>query len=291
MDRFTIRDIENLCRIKAHTLRIWEQRYDFFQAKRKESQHRFYDGNDLRLLLQVAFLYHGGWKVSRIAALGPAGIEGAVRAAQEEPATDEQDILSLVAAGASFDEAAFRDRLNKIVEHKGVEAGMLQVAFPFLQRVGHLWLTNRVIPAQEHFSANLIQHKIIAETEALPRRLPEHPAVLLFTPPDEHHELPLLFLNYLLRFYGWPVFYLGANFDALKLPEAVRQKAGIFYLHLITNLTGELPDDYFEALCKAYPDKQIVASGRVVHQAQRHFRNLTLLRSDEAIRQFVRKGL
>ncbi|RYY67383.1 MAG: MerR family transcriptional regulator [Chitinophagaceae bacterium] len=290
MERFTIRDIENLCHIRAHTLRIWEQRYDFFQAKRKESKHRYYDGEDLRLLLQVAFLYHGGWKVSRIAALSRAGMEEAVRAAATAPVTSEQDILSLIAAAADFDEQGFRARLDTIVSQKGMEAAVLQVAFPFLQRVGHLWLTNNVIPAQEHFSANLIQHKIIAETEALPRRQPEHPPILLFTPRGEYHELPLLFLNYLLRSYGWPVFYLGANIEALRLPEVIRNKAGIFYLHLITNLTGELADDYLEKLCTAYPDKQIIASGSAVQAAQRAHRNLKVLKTDEAIRSFVRNG-
>ncbi|GAB4091834.1 MerR family transcriptional regulator [Flaviaesturariibacter terrae] len=291
MERFTIRDIENLCRIKAHTLRIWEQRYDFFRAKRKDSLHRFYDNEDLRLLLQVAFLYHGGWKVSRIAALSREALEETVIAAQQQPATHEQDVLSLIGAAASFDEPAFRTRLGHIVSAKGLEEAVLQVFFPFLQRVGDLWLTNHVIPAQEHFSSYMIQHKIIAETDALPRRVPVHPPILLFTPKAEHHELPILFLNYLLRFYGWQVYYLGANIDALRLPEEIHSRAGIFYLHQITNLTGELPDDYFEALCTRYPDKTIVASGHAVQGAQRSFRNLRLLRSDEAIRSFVRNGL
>ncbi|RYY40763.1 MAG: MerR family transcriptional regulator [Chitinophagaceae bacterium] len=291
MDRFTIRDIENLCRIKAHTLRIWEQRYDFFQAKRKESLHRFYDSEDLRLLLQVAFLYHGGWKVSRIAALGAAGLNAAVQGALQEPTSDEQDVVMLLSSASVFDEPAFRSRLDAIVKQKGLEHAVLQVCFPFLQRVGDLWLTNHVVPAQEHFSSYLIQHKIIAETDSLPRVEPKHPPVLLFTPRGEHHELPLLFLNYLLRFYGWPVIYLGTNQDVLRLPEAIEAQAEVLYLHLLTNLTGDLPDDYFDTLCKRYPAKTIVASGRAVHDAQRSFHNLVLLKSDEAITRFVRNGL
>ncbi|RYY90387.1 MAG: MerR family transcriptional regulator [Chitinophagaceae bacterium] len=291
MDRFTIRDIENLCRIKAHTLRIWEQRYDFFHAKRKESLHRFYDSEDLRLLLQVAFLYHGGWKVSRIAALQRSDLQATITTALGEPTNDEQDVLSLLAAASSFDERSFRERLDAIVRQKGLEDAVMQVCFPFLQRVGNLWLTNHVIPAQEHFSSYLIQHKIIAETDRLPRTKPKFPPVLLFTPRGEHHELPLLFINYLLRFYGWEVIYLGTNYDIRELPEEIRARTQILYLHLITNLTGQLPDDYFETLCKLYPAKTIVASGGAVQDAQRSFRNLVLLKSDDSIRNFVRNGL
>jgi DNA-binding transcriptional MerR regulator len=288
MNRFTIRDIENLCLIKAHTLRIWEQRYDFFTSQRKESNHRFYDDRDLQTLLQVAFLYHGGWKISKIAALTTQARTDLIAKERKAGTSNEQDILLLIDAAATFDEPAFRAQSDLSVIQKGLEQAVLQVFYPFLQRVGHLWLTNHVIPAQEHFSANLIQHKIIAETDALPILPPKKPVILLFTPRSEHHELPLLFLNYLFRYYGWHVIYLGSNVNPLQLPPELASRADIFYLHLVTNLTGDLPDTYFETLCRAWPGKTIVASGRAVHGAQRSFRNLHLLKSDEAIQKFVR---
>jgi MerR family transcriptional regulator, light-induced transcriptional regulator len=291
MERFTIRDIENLCQIKAHTLRIWEQRYSFFTARRKESLHRYYNNEDLQVLLQVAFLYHGGMKISHIAALSEKERLGAIANIQQRGGIAEQEVLSLTHAAATFDERVFRTQLNRVTEQKGLEKAVLEVCFPFLQRIGHLWLTNHVIPAQEHFSSYLIQHKIISETESLQPREAVHPEIILLTPRGEHHELPLLFINYLLRKNGWPVTYLGPNINMRELPQAVTDRAGLFYIHLLTNLTGSTADDYFESICLAFPDKTFVASGSAIQGIQRSFRNLVPLRTDESILNFVRNGL
>jgi len=290
MQRFTICDIENLCRIKAHTLRIWEQRYDFFAAKRKESQHRYYDGEDLQFLLQVAYLYHGGWKVSRIAALSRTALTEAVKAARQEGGAAGQEVISLLEAALRFDEVSFRDRLDHLVRRHGLERTILEVGFPYLQRLGQQWLTGHVIPAQEHFSSYLIQHKIIVETERLEQGPPRFPRIVLFTPSGEHHELPLLFLNYLFRFYGWAVLYLGTNVDLQRLPELVPSDVGHYHVHLLTNLTGLSADDYFESLCIAFPGKIISASGSGVLGLQRRFRNQHVLSGDAAILQFIRNG-
>jgi MerR family transcriptional regulator, light-induced transcriptional regulator len=291
MERFTIRDIENLCQIKAHTLRIWEQRYSFFTARRKESLHRYYNNEDLQVLLQVAFLYHGGMKISHIAALGEKERLGAIANIQERGGITEQEVLALTQAAATFDERVFRTQLNRVVEQKGLEKAVLEVCFPFLQRIGHLWLTNHVIPAQEHFSSYLIQHKIISETESLPPRDTVYPEIVLLTPRGEHHELPLLFINYLLRKNGWVVTYLGPNINMRELPHAVTERTGYFYIHLLTNLTGSTADDYFESICTTFPDKTFIASGSAIQGVQRQFRNLVPLRTDESILNFVRNGL
>jgi DNA-binding transcriptional MerR regulator len=291
MERFTIRDIENLCQIKAHTLRIWEQRYTFFTARRKGSLHRYYTSEDLQVLLQVAFLYHGGMKISRIASMNTAERVAAIDSIQQRGGVAEQEVLTLVQAGVSFDERLFRTQLNRVVTQHGLEKAVLDVCFPFLQRVGHLWLTNHVIPAQEHFSSYLIQHKIISETEQLPDIEPVHPEIVVMTPRGEHHELPLLFINYLLRRNGWPVTYLGSNVNWRDLPPSITGRADLFYVHLLTNLTGSTADDYFESVCMAFPDKTFIASGSAIQQVQRSFRNLVLLKTDESILGFVRDGL
>ncbi|TCJ19194.1 MerR family transcriptional regulator [Flaviaesturariibacter flavus] len=291
MERFTIKDIENLSQIKAHTLRIWEQRYTFFTAKRKDSQHRYYDGHDLQVLLQVAFLYHGGMKISHIAALDEAGRLAAIERIQQRGGIAEQEVLSLVQSAAAFDERRLRGQLDRLVAQKGLEAAVLDVFFPFLQRIGHLWLTNHVIPAQEHFSSYLIQNKIISETEQLPPQEPSRAPIVLLTPRGEHHELPLLFINYLLRREGWAVTYLGTGVSVPDLPPSVLGRGNYIYVHLITNLSGQSADDYFESVCKAFPEKTFVVSGSAIQGMQRQFRNLVLLRTDDAILQFIRKGL
>ena len=287
MQYFTIRDIENLSGIKAHTLRIWEQRYQLLVPGRKESQHRIYDLENLRQILQVAFLYHNGWKISRIAQLTAAQVTEEVRKKEISSQTYKTFILQLTEAAIDFNEAAFVQLLDNLIEKIGFEKCVTDVCYPYLQRIGLLWLTSNIIPAQEHFSSYIIQNKIIAETERVSFNSGEA-EIVLFSPKGEFHELPLLFLNYLLRKNGWSVIYLGSNVtkDVLK-PFAANRKLRYLFFHLITNFTGWDPETYFEDLCRSFPDKTIIATGTVTHQIQRSFTNMKLLKSDKEIYAFV----
>ena len=286
---FTIRDIENLLRIKAHTLRIWEQRYPLFVSKRKESQHRIYDNDDLKQLLQIAFLYHNGWKISRIARLTHEQRVEEVRKTEISNETYKTFILQLTEAAIDFNEPAFVQLLNSLISKIGFEECVINVCYPYLQRTGLLWLTNKIIPAQEHFSSYIIQNKIISETEKFPL-IKEDAELILFCPKEEFHELPLLFLNYLFRKNGWSVIYLGSNVskEVLK-PLVTKGSVRYLFFHLITNLTGWDADFYFEDLCRTFPDKTIVATGTMVHQLQRTFTNVRLLKSDKEIYEFLKE--
>lgn len=290
MQKFTIKDVENMCDIKAHTLRVWEQRYTFFSPKRKESKHRYYDNDDLKRLLRIAFLYHHGYKVSRIEAMSEEEILIAVKEIAEISVEHERFILMLIEAAIDFDEVIFNTVLDDLIRKFGVEITIAKICYPFLNRVGLLWMTNHVIPAQEHFASYLIQHKIIAETDKLTGIPITKPVILLYTPDGEFHELPLLFMNYLLKRAGWRTIYLGANIKVQHLKE-VAQQEDITYIftHIITNFTRFEIDDYLEQLCVSFPKKTIVASGANAQAAQRQFLNLRLLRNDEAIYRFIEK--
>ena len=288
MHYFSIRDIENLCGIKAQTLRIWEVRYRIFLPKRKESNHRLYDNEDLKQLLRIAYLYKQGWKISKLAQLSPDGILAKVTETADENKTGSFYANQLLEAAIDFDHILFSRLLNQTIEALGFETCIIHVCYPLLQKVGILWMTSHVIPAQEHFCSYLIQHKIIAITDALPLPQPGATEILLFCPHGEYHELPLFFIHYLLRKNGWSSFYLGSNVSVELIREFLkRKKADYLFLHLITNFTGFTVDDYFEKLCRAFPDKNIVASGTAAFEAQRNFTNLNILRSDRAIHEFI----
>jgi MerR family transcriptional regulator, light-induced transcriptional regulator len=290
MQVFTIRDIENLTGIKAHTLRIWEQRYDLFTPRRKESQHRIYDNEDLKQLLRISFLYHSGMKVSKIAALSQGQITELVNQATVGNMNYRVFINQLIEAALDFDENRFIGILNQVTEKIGFENCVVDLCYPFLVKIGLLWSTNNVIPAQEHFTSYIIQNKIIVETEKLEvgNTLP---SIVLMSPKGEFHELPLLFINYLLKKAGWATVYLGSNIQTMEAAEVVN-RVGIHYLyiHTLTNFTGLDIDDYFESVCKSFSDKKIVASGEAIQKVQRSFVNLILLRTKEQIYDFIRKA-
>ncbi len=285
---FTIRDIENLCGIKAHTLRVWEQRYNFFTPKRKESKHRLYDNEDLKQLLRISFLYQHGWKISKIAQLSPEQIIREASQFQPGPESYQYFINQLLECALDFEKEGFTKQLENIIAKTGFEDCIRQVCYPLLQKIGMLWMTNHVIPAQEHFCSYIIQHKIIAETEKLAKPASSAPEIILFCPHGEYHELPLFYMDYLLKKWGWSTFFLGSNVSFDLLQQFVhRDSVQYLFLHVITNFTGFTMDDYFEKLCKTFADKKIIASGTSVFGLQRNFTNLTVLKSDDAIIQFI----
>jgi MerR family transcriptional regulator, light-induced transcriptional regulator len=289
MQEFTIRDIENLTGIKAHTLRIWEQRYNFFTPKRKESLHRVYNNDDLKHMLRIALLYHNGWKVSKIAALQPSAIEDEVK--NILPGNNDFNfyINSLFEAALDFNEFNFTAALNHTIGSIGFEDCIVKVCYPYLVKLGHLWSTNNVIPAQEHFSSYLIQNRIISETEKL-ERVDGEPEIILLCPKGEYHELPLLFINYMLRKNGWVTIYLGSNITLSELEEVVLT-TGIqkIYLHLITNFTGLNLDEYLESICKKFNHSQVFLSGEGFTFLQRQFTNVKHLKTEKEIYHFFQE--
>ncbi|NTS42220.1 MerR family transcriptional regulator [Flavisolibacter sp. BT320] len=290
MQNFSIRQIELLTGIKSHTLRIWEQRYDFFKAQRKESNMRFYTNEDLKKLLCISFLYHNGWKVSKIAALSDEAIREEADKTDITLSNYTTAIQHLLKAALDFNEAAFVSILNDVAATIGFERLITDVCYRYMHRVGLLWDTSKIIPAQEHFSSYIIQNKIISETEKFTQSQNGEPEVVLFCPENEFHELPLLFINYLMRKHAWRVLYLGANTKLDDLKEAAGVKGIRFlYMHLITNFTGISLDDYFETIRKSFPEKIVIASGKGIEQSQRNFVQFHLLRKDEEIYRFIEK--
>ncbi|GAO43937.1 MerR family transcriptional regulator [Flavihumibacter petaseus] len=263
MNHFTINDIENLTGIKAHTLRIWEQRYGVCPAKRKESGHRFYDDEDLKHILRLALLYKYGHKISHLAAMTETELKQLAHSI-ENCCQHEGHVLQLLEATQAFDQQRFNHILDALILRLGFEKAVLEVMFPYLEKIGMYWLIDRAIPAQEHFGSNLILRKIVLAIESLPRPV-YHTGrrALLFTPAGEPHEIPLLFMAWLLRKNGTPVLYLGkeASWEALNDVLAVHGITHI-YTHLITQLCENNPMDALAALKTNFPHVSIVISGK-----------------------------
>lgn len=290
MHFFNIKDIENLTGIKAHTLRVWEQRYSMHLPKRKESKHRLYDNEDLKQLLRISYLYHQGWKVSKIAQLSAEKVLEEVDRVSAEGNDYTYFTNQLIEYAVDFDKEGFLKKLDEIIAASGFENTIVKVCYPLLQRIGMLWMTSHIIPAQEHFCSYIIQHKIIAETESLPNISSTTRQILVFCPHGEYHDLPLFYINYLLRKNGWSNIFLGANVSLPLLKQfAEAGNAEYMFLHVITNFTGLQMEDYLEVLCREFEGKKIVASGSGVQHLQRNFKNLKILKSDKEVYRFIEK--
>lgn len=278
MNQFSIRDIENLSGIKAHTLRIWEQRYNIINPKRKESKHRFYDSEDLKYLLRIAYLYHNGLKISKLARLTTEEIKQQITAYANNNIAFAV-IHELTEAALDFNVYKFESTLSKSIAVSGIEYTVTKILYPYLQRIGLVWLSDIVIPAQEHFSSNIIRQKLIVAIDAIPPvPLTDDNVYLLFTPENEHHEIPLLFLHYLLKQHKKQVIYAGTNVPLNNLEYIVQQKK-ITHLcfHSITNLTRKSVDSYVKMLSVNFKDKQLVMSGPLVKEVYSKISNLQML--------------
>jgi DNA-binding transcriptional MerR regulator len=270
MNCFSIRDIENLTGIKAHTLRMWEQRYQLCCCKRRRSRHRFYDNEDLKYILRIAYLYNNGYKISQIVGFSEEEIRRLALELRENSDNSEIYINQLTEAAIDLDQPRFEKLLHTLVLHAGFEKSVLKVLFPLLKRIGVLWLTGHVIPAQEHFASALILKKMMLAIDGLEK--PVYTGgrlVLLFTPAGELHEIPLLFMQYMLKKNGVPYIYLGKNVSLEMLQWiCCRHPVTQLYFHVITNLTKCDMKEYVCKLSQRFPDKEIVFSGS--HACQCH---------------------
>ena len=290
MNQFTIRDIENLCNIKAHTLRIWEQRYKLFIPQRKKSKHRIYSNEDLKELLRISFLYHNGYKISRIAELSAEDIKAAVETTLVKDDNYEIFVHKLIEASVDFDKEKFDRIINSLVLRIGLEKCIINVFYPFLYRIGLLWMTNNVIPAQEHFSSHIIGKKIICATDGLEPAGRNDKPIVVFAPEGEYHEIPLLAANYFFRKNNNNTIYFGINvsLDTLKYFITNHHSCSYLYAHIITRLHQAGLNEYINGLCRAFPEKKILLSGPGCICIESRALNLEILGSMQEMMNFAK---
>ncbi|PCE63050.1 MerR family transcriptional regulator [Sediminicola luteus] len=208
---FTIGDFENISGIKAHTLRVWEKRYDLFEPKRKSRNVRLYCLDDLKKLLNVTTLYTHGVKISKIAAMSDSAIKQMVSELALDENTRTLVLSDFKMAMYAFDQALFDTAYARLARKMDFESLFEDCFMPLLSFIGRLWQTDSITPAHEHFISALIQRKLQVEIERLPRNENAPKTFALYLPEGELHELGLLYINYQLLKLGYRTVYLGAN--------------------------------------------------------------------------------
>lgn len=266
MSSYSIKDLEQLSGIKAHTLRIWEQRYNFIIPKRTETNIRYYDDQDLKLILNVSLLRENGYKISKIAEMDQEQIAQAVLEITERNSSSSDQIHSLVLSMIDLDEDRFDKIMSTNILQTGFESTMFTIVFPFLSKIGVLWQTGSVSPAQEHFIANLIRQKLIVAIDAcyVPSK-EEKTRYLLFLPEGELHELSLLFCHYLLKSRKNKVVYLGAN---VPLNDLI-QTCELYKPDCVVSVFTSAPlqskvQSYINELSKRLPHTRLFLSGHQI---------------------------
>ncbi len=218
---YSIRDLEKLTGIKAHTIRIWEQRYRLVTPARTETNIRYYTDENLRHLFNVALLNRYGYKISKLAKMQPEEIAARVAEIAETNTSPNAQVDALTLAMIDLDEASFDRIYSAYSQDHGFEKTMLELVYPFLDKLNVLWLTHSVSPAHEKFITNLIRRKLIVAIDQIPTVVKSDAArFLLYLPEGESQELTLLFLHYLLRNRRQKVVYIGAGTSLDDLRDA-----------------------------------------------------------------------
>lgn len=221
---YSIQDLESLSGIKAHTIRIWEKRYNLLSPTRTKTNIRIYSDPDLKKLLNVSALMSLGGKISKISNLSNEEITTQIEEQLVSQSPDQQTELfinSLISSGTTFDTIKFDSTFSSAILRFGLRDTYTKVLLPMLFRVGLMWGKDEIMPAQEHLISNLIKQKLFAGIDALPINSQPKQKFLLFLPAGEDHEMGLLLAYYLLKQAGHSVFYLGANVPIDNLDSSI----------------------------------------------------------------------
>ena len=272
---FSIKDLESLTGVKAHTIRIWEQRYNLLHPERSETNIRTYSGDDLKRLLNVSLLVERGMKISKVASMSD---DQRVSAIQEGPAVKEEgeELIAqqrLKVSMMSYDEELFRRTMDDSIDKLGFEGTVLRVCLPFLADVGVLWLTNAICPANEHFMSNLLRQMLFAEVHstAVPAIDEDKGVIILYLPEREIHDISLLFVHQLCRAHGLRSIFLGQSVPFDDLMNVARQFPNAKFVTYCTTSPSEAQaQDYVDRIVRTFEgtDIQFHLAGAVFAHAE-----------------------
>jgi len=260
---YSIKDLEMLSGVKAHTIRIWEKRYEIIKPKRTTTNIRLYDDEDLKHLLNIAILKDHGFKISEIASFTNEMLSEKVLSFASNPKHHNTQVNNLILSMIELDDRKFDKIVTNSTVKIGFEETILYVIYPFLEKIGVLWQIGSINAAQEHFVTNLLRQKLIVAIDGqLPGTNPDAKRFLLFLPEKEYHEIGLLFYAYLVKKNGHKIIYLGQSVPFDDVIEVFRLKRPHA---IVTSVTAAFDEKAMEKFLKDmesnFPSQDIYFTG------------------------------
>ncbi len=271
---YSIKELEKLSGIKAHTIRIWEKRYSLIEPHRTNTNIRYYTDNDLKKILNVAVLNRHGIKISNIAKLNDLELKEEIIRVSSDSGAGDTIVDSMVMTMIDFDEYKLESLIEKSIRKNGFKFTLTEVLKPFLKKVGVLWQSGDVYPAQEHFVSYLIRQKIITAIDGLSSTFnPNGKRFIMLLPEGEWHEIGLLIADYLVKEANHEVIYLGQSVpysDVLAI--GATKKFDFVLVSSTTSRPGFDLVQYLMDLGGAFPDKKILFMSNLPNG---HFKELS----------------
>jgi DNA-binding transcriptional MerR regulator len=289
---YSIRDLEKLSGIKAHTIRIWEQRYHFIEPRRSATNIRYYTDEDLQYLLNVAFLNRNGLRISKISKMSRIDISKKVASISQDSLENSNQLQALTMAMIELNEDKFEHTLKAAIDKEGFDQVLSGIILPFLEKLSLLWLTGSISAANEQFINHLIRQKIAVHSEALP--IPDaeaaalRPKAILFEPFADEQELMLTLVNYLFRSKGCKTMYLGKGINLKNLSAACSAfHPNCFYVMLSEGNSKNNPQDFLIKLGQEYPELQIIVNSKAVLKTHLLPDNIVILENFSEFMEFL----
>lgn len=257
---YSIKDLEKLSGVKAHTLRIWEKRYNIINPKRTPTNIRYYLDQDLKLVLNIALLNRNGIKISKIAKMDAAEIQRKVAEISDVDLSFENQLDTLTISLLELNEDKFVKLIDKHIEENGFKDTMLEIIYPLLDKLAMMWIAGSLKSIHEKFVSNIIKRKCSIEIEKL--TVSKDETFLIFLPEGESNELSLLFLHFLIKSYGFNVINAGLDISTLELIEISEIKSPE-YIYTIINDSDMIANlnRYIEELMKIFQESNLILSG------------------------------
>lgn len=264
INHYSIKDLERITGIKAHTIRIWEKRYNIANPERSETNIRNYCDNDLKRLLNISVLVRNGYKISHVANITDEEISQKVLELNNINSSDRNgQIESLIVAMIDIDELKFENVLNSTIIKIGLENTLFEVLYPLLTRIGVLWQIGTITPVQEHFISNLIRQKIYTAIDGLTVQVSKDQKTFLLVLPEwEMHDIGLLVYNYLIRKKGHNTIFLGQGLPLENVVAAQAQtRPDIIVTSFSSMVEEEKMKDYLLKLTNSFKKIPVYVCG------------------------------
>ncbi|WP_346854165.1 MerR family transcriptional regulator [uncultured Draconibacterium sp.] len=286
---YSIKDLEVLSGIKAHTIRIWEKRYNLLIPERTETNIRYYTDEDLRRILNVSLLVKGGFKISKVAGWEEKKIKQTVLEVSTNKNSEEAYIDRLMLNMVNFDNISFSKLLNEIQQRYQLEDTIHKVVFPLFERIGMYWQVGSVFPAQEHYVTHIVRQKLIAEIDKIGINNKRGQTMLFFLPENEMHELSLLYYSYLASKSGFNVIYLGqfVPFDDLAKLQ-LHVEIDVVFTAFINSKSKEDIEQYLIDLKGLFQKQKIYVTGWQINMHRPELpRNVKTVKDYKEFRKYI----
>ena len=286
---YSIKDLEVLSGVKAHTIRIWEKRYRLLTPGRTDTNIRYYNDDDLRRILNISLLVKNRYKISKVAKWSELQIRNTVLEVTGKSTSESDYVDRLILFMLNFDNQGFYRLTTEIISEKGLEEALTKVLFSLFERIGTYWMVGSIFPAQEHNITNIIRQKLIVEIDKLGVEAARNSSVLFFLPDNELHEMGLLFYSYIARKMGYNVIYLGQFVpfdDLLKITSHI--KIDYVFTAFVNSITKSDLEQYLIKLKETFVQQKIFITGwQVQHHMPQLPRSVKIIKDYRELQKYL----